>query len=85
MPAEPGQGVFINDGVWNSLPGGLLRFMLRLVATLRIQLGAGSGLSITGLFALSDHSAVGTFLAHTSRRNNACDIEIVPCGDSFLL
>ena len=39
-----------NDEAWHPLPGAPLRFRLRFVATLRIQLGADSGLPRAGLF-----------------------------------
>ncbi len=39
-----------NDEAWHPLPGASLRFMLRFVATLRLRLGAGSGLPSAGLF-----------------------------------
>ena len=38
-----------NVEAWHPLPGAPLRFRLRFVATLRLRLGAGSGLPSAGL------------------------------------
>ena len=40
-----------NVEAWHPLPGAPLRFRLRFVATLRIRLGAGSGLPSAVLLA----------------------------------
>jgi hypothetical protein len=39
----------LNVEAWHPLPGAPLRFRLRFVATLRLRLGAGSGLPSAGL------------------------------------
>ena len=41
-----------NEEAWHPLPGAPLRFWLRFIATLRLRLWAGSGLSSAGLFCL---------------------------------
>ena len=45
-----------NDEAWHTLPGASLRFRLRFVATLRLRLGAGSGLPSADLFCLFEYS-----------------------------
>jgi len=42
-----------NDEAWHPLPGAPLRFRLRFVATLRLQLRAGSGLPSAVLLGIS--------------------------------
>jgi len=45
--------VLPNVEAWHPLPGAHLRFGLRFLVTFRLRLGAGSGLSSAGLFAVN--------------------------------
>ena len=47
-----GEIILENDEAWHPLPGAPLRFRLRFLATLRLRLGAGSGLPSAGLFCI---------------------------------
>jgi hypothetical protein len=53
-----------NVEAWHPLPGAPLRFRLRFVATLRLRLGSGSGLSSAGFH----EKAVNQKLKFTSTR-----------------